>query len=50
MIDGHNLVAVGQFDSNDCKNTQAADLTLNTAILRAEIARSYEEFLEIRPS
>ena len=29
------------------KNSQAADQTLNAAILGAEIGRSYEEFLEI---
>jgi hypothetical protein len=47
MIDEHNLVAVGRFDGNAYKDSQAAELALNTAILRAEIARSYEEFLEI---
>src|ERR1700719_4022309 len=47
MIDEHNVVAVSQFDGNAYKSSQAAELTLNAAILRAEIARSYEEFLEI---
>jgi len=47
MMDEHNLVAVSRFDGNAYKSSQAADLALNTAILRAEIARSYEEFLEI---
>jgi hypothetical protein len=42
-----NLVTVSQFDGNGYKSSQAADQTLNAAILRAEIARSYEEFLEI---
>ncbi len=47
MMDEHNLVAVSRFDGDAYESSQAAELTLNTAILRAEIARSYEEFLEI---
>jgi hypothetical protein len=47
MIDQHNLITVGRFDGNAYERSQAAELALNTAILRAEIARSYEEFLEI---
>jgi len=47
MIDQHNLITVGRFDGNAYESSQAAELALNTAILRAEIARSYEEFLEI---
>jgi hypothetical protein len=47
MIHENNLVTVSKFDGNAYKNSQAAELTLNAAILRAEIARSYEEFLEI---
>src|SRR5260370_2667745 len=47
MTGEHNLVTVGQFDADAYESSQAAELTLNTAILRAEIARSYEEFLEI---
>src|SRR5271155_1741600 len=42
-----NLITVSQFDGNAYKSSQAAELTLNAAILGAEIARSYEEFLEI---
>ena len=42
-----NLVTVRQFDGDAYKSSQAADQTLNAAILRAEIGRSYEEFLEI---
>jgi hypothetical protein len=42
-----NLMTVSQCDGNAYKSSQAAELTLNAAILRAEIARSYEEFLEI---
>ena len=47
MTHENNLVIVSQFDGNAYKISQAAELTLNAAILRAEIARSYEEFLEI---
>lgn len=47
MIDEHNLVTVGRFDGDAYESSQAAEQTLNAAILRAEIARSYEEFLEI---
>jgi hypothetical protein len=43
----NNLMTVSQFDGNAYKRSQASELTLNAAILRAEIARSYEEFLEI---
>jgi hypothetical protein len=47
MIDEANVVAVGRFDRDAYKSSQAAELTLDAAILRAEIARSYLEFLEI---
>ena len=47
MIDEHNVVAVSRFDGDAYKSSQAAELSLNTAILRAEIASSYEEFLDI---
>src|SRR5260370_32799539 len=47
MIDEHNLVTVGRFNGDGYERSQAAEQTLNAAILRAEIARSYEEFLEI---
>ena len=43
----NNLMTASQFDDNVYVSSQAAELTLNTAIVRAEIARSYEEFLEI---
>ena len=42
-----DLMTVSQFDGNTYKSSQAAELALNAAILRAEIASSYEEFLEI---
>jgi len=47
MIDGHDVVAVARFNGDAYKDSQAAELILNAAILRAEIARSYEEFMEI---
>jgi hypothetical protein len=47
MMHENNLMTVSQFDGNAYKSSQAAELTLNAAILRADIARSYEEFLDI---
>ena len=47
MIDEHNLATLGRFDGDAYESSQAAEQNLNAAILRAEIARSYEEFLEI---
>jgi hypothetical protein len=47
MTHENNLVTASQFDGNAYKSSQAAELTPNAAILRAEIARGYEEFLEI---
>jgi hypothetical protein len=47
MIDEHNLVPFSGSGADAYKSSQAAELSLNAAILRAEIARSYEEFLDI---
>src|SRR3984893_14150346 len=47
MNDQHHLITVDRLDSDAYKSSQAAELALNRAILRAEIGRSYEEFLEI---
>jgi hypothetical protein len=47
VIRENDLMTVNQFEGNAYKSSQAAELTLNAAILRAEISRSYEEFLEI---
>ena len=47
MTHENNLMTVSQFDGNAYRSSQAAEQTLNAAILRAEISRSYEEFLEI---
>ena len=47
MTHKNTFVTVGQFDGNAYQSSRVAELALNAAILRAEIARSYEEFLEI---
>ena len=47
MIDQHNLITLDRFGGDAYTSSQAAELALNGAILRAEIGRSYEEFLEI---
>lgn len=47
MMHDKNLVTASQFDGNTYKNSEAAASALDAAILRAKIARSYEEFLEI---
>jgi hypothetical protein len=47
MIDEHNLVPSSRSEGEAYKSSQAAELSLNAAILRAEISRSYEEFLDI---
>ena len=47
MIDEHNWVPSGRSKGEAYKSSQDAELSLNAAILRAEIARSYEEFLDI---
>jgi hypothetical protein len=48
MVNGNNHMTVSQIEVSAYNNSQAAEVTLNAAILRAEIATSYEEFLEIR--
>jgi hypothetical protein len=40
MIDEHNVVAVSRFDGDAYKSSQAAELTLNAAILRRLILES----------
>ena len=47
MMHDTNLVTASQFDGNTYKSSEAAASALDAAILRAKIARSYEEFLEI---
>src|ERR1700688_4874754 len=43
----HPLITGDRFQGDVYTSPQAAEVALNGAILRAEIARSYEEFLEI---
>src|SRR5260370_23397309 len=47
MIDEHNLVLLSRSEGDAYQSSKAAELSLNAAILRAEIARSCEEFLDI---
>ena len=47
MIDEHDLVLCSRSEGDAYKSSQVAELSLNTAILRAEITRSYEDFLDI---
>ena len=47
MIDEHNLVLSSRSEGDAYQSSKAAELSLNAAILRAEISRSYEEFLDI---
>jgi hypothetical protein len=47
MIDEHNLVPFSGSGGDAYKSSRAAELSLNAAILQAEISRSYEEFLDI---
>jgi hypothetical protein len=47
MIDEHNLVPLSGSEGDAYKRSPAAELSLKAAIWRAEIARSYEEFLDI---
>src|ERR1700719_1813911 len=47
MIDEHNLVLFSRSGGDAYQRSKAAELTLNAAIVRAEISRSDEEFLDI---
>jgi len=47
MIEQHNLITAERFGGDAYSSSQATELALNEAILRAEIGRSYEEFLEV---
>lgn len=47
MANENNRTTVSQVEVSAYSSSQAAELTLNAAILRAEIASSYERFLEI---
>ncbi len=45
MINERTVVAVGRLGGDGYESSQAAELALNGAILHAEIARGYEEFV-----
>jgi hypothetical protein len=47
MIDEHDLVLCSQSEGDAYKSSHSAELSLNAAILRAEISKSYEEFLDV---
>jgi hypothetical protein len=47
MIDEHDLVLCSRSEGDAYKSSHFAELSLNAAILRAEIPKSYEEFLDI---
>jgi hypothetical protein len=44
MIDEHSLVPFRGSAGDAYKSSEDAELSLNAAILRAEFAKSYEEF------
>jgi hypothetical protein len=47
MIDGQDLVLCSRSEGDAYKSSHSAERDLNAAILRAEISKSYEEFLDI---
>jgi hypothetical protein len=47
MSDQRGFVSADQFDRDPYAQSRVAERTLNAAIIHAEIARSYEEYLEI---
>src|SRR5580692_9423481 len=47
MIDEHDLLLCNRSEGDAYQSSKAAELSLNAAILRAEITRSYEEFMDI---
>ncbi len=47
MIDDHSIAAADPFVRNPFTSADAAERALNSAILRADISSSFEEFLEI---
>jgi hypothetical protein len=47
MIHEDNLAPFSRSEGDAYKSSQAAELSLNAAILGADISRSYEEFLDI---
>ena len=47
MSDEHDLVLHSRSEGEAYKSSHSAELVLNAALQRAEISRSYEEFLDI---
>jgi hypothetical protein len=47
MIDGQDLVLCSRSEGDAYKGSHSGELSLNAAILRADISKSYEEFLDI---
>ena len=47
MSDQHSFLSAGNFYSDAYSRCQTAERMLNTPITRAEISRSFEEYLEI---
>jgi hypothetical protein len=47
MSDQHRVISGDQFRRDPYMQSRTAERTLNSAILHAEISRSYEEYLEI---
>ena len=47
MIDEQDLVFCSRSEGNAYKSSHSGELSLNAAILRADISKSYEEFLDI---
>ncbi len=47
MLDEYSIAPFSRSEGDAYKSSQAAELSLNAAIVRADIARSYEEFLDI---
>jgi len=47
MIEEQDLVLCSRSEGNAYKSSHSGELSLNAAILRADISKSYEEFLDI---
>jgi hypothetical protein len=47
MIDEHDFVLCCRSEGDPYKSSHSAERNLNAAILRAEISKSYEEFLDV---
>ena len=47
MSDQHSFISPDHFHLDPYTNSQTAERTLNSAIVHAEITRSYEEYIEI---